>query len=138
MADMPPAPQVWPSLRAHDAKRLIQFLVEAFGFREVVVFEEGDHVAHAQLAWPEGGGVMLSSAREAGLEDEWPLKPGTFGAYAVTDRVDEVYRRARAAGAHIEVEPRTTDYGAREFIARDTEGNYWSFGDYRGAPVPGR
>ncbi|WP_165985487.1 VOC family protein [Streptomyces sp. YIM 98790] len=138
MADTPPPPQVWPSLRAHDAQRLIQFLVEAFGFREVVVFEEGDHVAHAQLAWPEGGGVMLGSAREAGLEDEWPLKPGTFGAYVVTDRVDEVCERARAAGAHIEAGPRNTDYGSREFIARDTEGNYWSFGDYRGAPVPGR
>lgn len=26
-----------------------------------------------------------------------------------------------------------TDYGAREFVVRDPEGNLWSFGDYVGA-----
>ena len=29
-----PEPQVWPTLRARDARALIRFLVEAFGFEE--------------------------------------------------------------------------------------------------------
>jgi uncharacterized glyoxalase superfamily protein PhnB len=29
-----------------------------------------------------------------------------------------------------------TDYGAREFAARDPECNMWSVGDYRVAPLP--
>src|SRR4051794_36992612 len=34
MTDNTPAPQVWPTLRATDARKLIAFLVEAFGFEE--------------------------------------------------------------------------------------------------------
>jgi len=35
------APMVWPTLRARDARALIRFLVEAFGFEEVVVYGDG-------------------------------------------------------------------------------------------------
>ena len=59
MTGTPPPPQVWPTLRARDARGLIQFLVTAFGFTETVVYADGDRVDHAELAWPEGGGVML-------------------------------------------------------------------------------
>ncbi len=43
----------------------IKFLVEAFGFEETAVYGEGDRVDHAELSWPEGGGIMLGSARES-------------------------------------------------------------------------
>ena len=56
-----PAPNVWPTLRAHHARALIRFLVDAFGFEETVVYGDGDTVEHAQLSWPEGGGIMLGS-----------------------------------------------------------------------------
>jgi hypothetical protein len=74
-----PPPQVWPTLRARDARALITFLCDAFGFEETVVYGDGDQVDHAQLSWPLGGGIMLGSARETD-EDAWPLRPGTFGA----------------------------------------------------------
>ncbi|MGW8972603.1 VOC family protein [Streptomyces platensis] len=128
-----PAPQVWPTLRARDARGLIRFLVEAFGFEETVVFGEGEHVEHAQLSWPEGGSIMLGSVRES-EDDRWPLRAGTFGGYVVTDRPDELCARARAAGAEIIEELNDTDYGSRSFGARDPEGNLWSFGTYRGEP----
>ena len=44
-----------------------------------------------------------------------------------------VYRRATAAGATITRELAGTDYGSRDFIAEDPEGNRWSFGTYSGA-----
>ena len=128
-----PAPQVWPTLWAQDAPALIRFLTEAFGFEETVVYADGDQVHHAELAWPEGGGIMLGSARPSD-GDRWPLRPGTFGAYVVTARPDEVFARARAAGAEILREPFETDYGSRDFQARDPEGNRWSFGTYAGHP----
>ncbi|TXC97902.1 VOC family protein [Streptomyces sp. ISID311] len=132
MSDTTPAPQVWPTLRARDARALIRFLADAFGFEETVVIPgEGGHVEHAQLSWPEGGGIMLGSVRDE-KEDRWPLQPGTFGAYVVTDRPDELYARATAAGAEITDELTVTDYGSRGFGARDPEGNRWSFGTYRG------
>ena len=132
MSATAPEPQVWPTLRAHDARGLIRFLVDAFGFEETVVYGEGDRVDHAQLSWPEGGGIMLGSVRDD--DNVIPTKPGTFGAYVVTARLDELHERAKAAGADIVSAPHDTDYGSRDFAARDPEGNRWSFGTYRGEP----
>ena len=138
-----PEPQVWPTLRARDARALITFLVDAFGYEETVVYGEGDRVDHAQLSWPPGGGIMLGSVREGDQDAHGqdvgsiPTRPGTFGAYVVTDDVDAVYQRAKAAGAEIIAEPHDTDYGSHDFAARDPEGNRWSFGTYRGEPRKG-
>jgi uncharacterized glyoxalase superfamily protein PhnB len=131
MTDNTPAPQVWPTLRARDARALIRFLVDVVGFAETAVYGEGDDVHHAQLSWPLGGGIMLGSARD----DMWALPPGTFGAYVVVDEPDALYERVVAAGADIIRKPEDTDYGSREFALRDPEGNRWSFGTYRGEPV---
>jgi uncharacterized glyoxalase superfamily protein PhnB len=129
-----PEPQVWPSLRARDARALIRFLTDAFGFEETVVYADGELVDHAQLSWPEGGGIMLGSVREGQAS---ATDPGAFGAYVVTGQPDALYERARAAGAEITAEPHDTDYGSRDFSARDPEGNRWSFGTYRGEPRKG-
>jgi uncharacterized glyoxalase superfamily protein PhnB len=135
--DAPPA-TVWPTLRAHDARGLIRFLVDAFGFEEVVAWGDqpdgsGDVVVHAQLSWPLGGGVMLGSARGAD-DDPWALTPGTAGCYVVTDDPDALHDRAVAAGAEVLQPLHDTDYGSRDFAVRDPEGNRWSFGTYRGEP----
>ena len=127
---------MWPTLRARDARALIRFLVDAFGFVENVAWGDqpdggGDVVVHAQLDWPEGGGIMLGSVRE-GTDDRWPVQPGTAGCYVVTADPDAVHARAVAAGAEITDPLHDTDYGSRDFAARDPEGNRWSFGTYRG------
>ena len=119
-------------MRAADARGLIRFLVEVLGFTETVVVADGELVAHAELAWPAGGGIMLGSARDN--DDAWALQPGTFGAYVVTDDPESVYRRAVEAGAEILRELHTTDYGSHDFTVRDPEGNWWAFGTYRGEP----
>jgi uncharacterized glyoxalase superfamily protein PhnB len=129
--DKTPPPQVWPTLRSRDPRGLIRFLVDAFGFEETVVFGDGEHVDHAQLSWPLGGGIMLGRVRDT-PDDPWPLQPGTFGAYAVTDEPDALCARATAAGAELIQDLHDTDYGSREFSVRDLEGNRWSFG------TPGR
>jgi uncharacterized glyoxalase superfamily protein PhnB len=128
-----PPPQVWPTLRARDARALVRFLVDAFGFEETVVYGDGDRVDHAQLSWPLGGGVMLGSIRDD-PDDPWALKAGTAGCYVVADDIDSLHARAAAAGAEILRTPFDTDYGSRDFSARDPEGNLWSFGTYRGEP----
>ena len=126
-----PGPQVWPTLRARNARALIDFLVTAFGFEEVVAHtDENGVIQHAELAWPEGGGLMLGADREGPFK----LPPGTFGAYVVTGTPDAVHDRAAAAGAEILMAPFDTEYGSRDFAARDPEGNLWSFGTYAGQP----
>jgi uncharacterized glyoxalase superfamily protein PhnB len=128
-----PAPTVWPSLRARDARGLIRFLVDAFGFEETAVYGDGDLVQHAQLSWPLGGGIMLGSERNA-PDDKWPLQAGTFGCYVVCDEPDALFKRAVDAGATVIQDLNETDYGSRGFSVRDPEGNLWSFGTYRGEP----
>src|SRR5271154_3849590 len=118
-----PAPQVWPSLRARDARALIRFLVDALGFEATVVYGEGDRVDHAQLSWPPGGGIMLGSARETDGDQVGATSPGSFGPSVVTDEPDALYERAKAAGAEIIRAPYDTDYGSRDFAVRDPEGN---------------
>ena len=130
MTDNTPAPQVWPTLRARDARALIRFLVDIVGFEETAVYGEGDVVHHAELSWPLGGGIMLGSVRD----DRWALEAGTFGAYVVADDIDGLYERVLAGGAEILDKPHDTDYGSRDFALRDPEGNRWSFGSYRGEP----
>jgi uncharacterized glyoxalase superfamily protein PhnB len=83
---------------------------------------------------------MLGSVRDGDTDahgqdqGSTPTRPGTFGAYVVTDDVDAVYQRAKAAGAEIIAEPYDTGYGSHDFAAADPEGNRWSFGTYRGEP----
>jgi uncharacterized glyoxalase superfamily protein PhnB len=120
-------------LRARDARALIRFLVDAFGFEETAVYGDGDRVEHAQLSWPPGGGIMLGSVKDSAEAGE-PSGPGTFGAYVVTDQPDALFARAKAAGARILRELHETDYGSRDFAVFDPEGNTWSFGTYRGEP----
>jgi uncharacterized glyoxalase superfamily protein PhnB len=123
---------VWPTLRYRDAPAAIRFLVEAFGFEETAVYpgETEGTVAHAELRWPGGGGVMLGSGRaDSTIAD---LPPGTGSIYIVTDQPDALFARATAAGATVVQEPRDEDYGSRGFTVRDPEGVFWSFGTYGG------
>jgi uncharacterized glyoxalase superfamily protein PhnB len=131
MSDKTPPPQVWPTLRANDARALIRFLVDVVGFEETAVYGEGDVVHHAELSWPLGGGVMLGSARG---DDADVTDPGRFSAYVVVDEPDALCARLRAGGATVTVDLHDTDYGSRDFAIRDPEGNHWYFGTYRGAP----
>lgn len=138
-ADAPP-PQVWPTLRARDARALIRFLVDALGFVEVVAWGDqpdgsGEVVVHAQLAWPEGGGIMLASTGDH-IGDPGLVQPGSTACYVVTADPDAVHARAVAAGAEITDPLHETDYNSRDFAVRDPEGNRWSFGTYRGEPRP--
>lgn len=126
-------PGIWPTFQARDARALIAFLV-ALGFEETAVYGEGDVVDHAELTWPEGGGVMLGSHKPDG---PFSYEPGAMACYVVTADPRGVAERAAAAGGTIERGPAETDYGAIEVGLRDPEGNQWSFGTYAGAPRHG-
>jgi len=43
---------------------------------------------------------------------------------------DVHHARATAAGAGVPETPADRPYGGRDYIARDPEGNLWSFGTY--------
>jgi uncharacterized glyoxalase superfamily protein PhnB len=127
-----PHTTVWPTLVYGDARAAIRFLVDAFGFEVTALHPpEGDEpVQHAELRWPDGGGVMLGSVREGGVLDGLP--PGTGSVYVVVTDPDSLFARATAAGATVVRAPRDEDYGSRDFVVRDPEGVFWCFGTYAG------
>jgi uncharacterized glyoxalase superfamily protein PhnB len=118
----------FPLLRYADAPAALAFLERAFGFSRGEVVENPDGtIAHAELS--DGAGtVMLSSDRD---DPHVGRRAGLGGIYVAVDDIDAHYARARAAGAEIVTELFDTDYGSRDYAARDPEGNLWSFGTYR-------
>ncbi|GAC1580596.1 MAG: VOC family protein [Candidatus Elarobacter sp.] len=127
------APTFYPVFRYRDCHAAIAWLANAFGFAEQVVYAapNGD-VAHAQMSFGTGI-IMLGTARgevpaPAGIDD--PL-PGSGGAYVFVPDVDAHHAGALAAKAIVVREPVDTEYGSREYSARDLEGNLWHFGTYR-------
>ncbi|MEU5806799.1 VOC family protein [Streptomyces sp. NPDC047718] len=123
-------PSVFPALVYRDAKAAIRQLTEAFGFTRVAVYEgEDGTVRHAELAYGPGA-VMLGSGGTGGVFDAAMAGAGPTGIYVVVDDVDAHHRRAVEHGAEILMEPTDQDYGSRDYMARDVEGNVWSFGTY--------
>ncbi|MFI1283952.1 MULTISPECIES: VOC family protein [unclassified Streptomyces] len=123
-------PSICPTLVYRDAKAAIKLLTEAFGFSQVAVYEgENGSVTHAELAYGNGM-VMLGSKGTGGVFDKAMEGAGPSGVYVVVDDVDAHHRRAVEHGVEILMEPTDQDYGSRDYMARDGEGNIWSFGTY--------
>jgi uncharacterized glyoxalase superfamily protein PhnB len=125
-----------PCLRYRDAPRMIEWLCSAFGFkRHLVVDDDQGGIAHAQLTLGPGM-IMLGSARSGddqfGRLQSTPEVLGgtTQSPYLVEPNADEMYRRAKAAGAEIVIEIKDEDYGGRVFSCRDPEGHLWNIGSY--------
>ncbi|WP_190200133.1 VOC family protein [Streptomyces djakartensis] len=123
-------PSICPTLLYADAKAAIRQLTEAFGFTELSVFGgEDGAVTHAELAFGNGA-VMLGTKGTGGVFDRAMTGAGTTGVYVVVDDVDAHHRHAAEQGAEILMPPTDQDYGSRDYMARDLEGNVWSFGTY--------
>ena len=123
----------YPGLLYADADAAIDWLERTFGFerREVHRAEDGNGIAHAELAF--GSAVVMLSTAGIGREPFKSLPAGNTMVYCATDEVEALYERAREAGAEIALELTDTDYGSRDFTARDPEGTLWAFGTYRPA-----
>jgi uncharacterized glyoxalase superfamily protein PhnB len=120
-------PTVFPTLSYDDARAAIDFLAEAFGAERHAVYssDEGT-IQHAELRFGNGI-VMLGSS-----SGEMPATRGRGGGvYIVIADPDEHCARAREAGAEIVRELHDTEYGSREYTAKDPEGNTWYFGTYQ-------
>ncbi|MFE2477451.1 VOC family protein [Streptomyces sp. NPDC059389] len=123
-------PSICPTLRYRDAKAAVKLLTEAFGFSQIAVYEgEDGAVMHAELAYGNGA-VMLGSKGTGSVFDKAMGDGGPAGVYVVVDDVDAHHRRAAEHGVEILMEPTDQDYGSRDYMARDAEGNIWSFGTY--------
>ena len=122
---------IFPILRYNDARAAIQWLCATFSFVELFsVPEAGQFVRHAQLKLGTNI-VMLGSVRpDDGLASPQTLGAATQALCVYVDDLDAHFERARLAGAEITSAPADTDFGSREYHARDLEGHHWTFGTY--------
>jgi len=125
------APRLYPTMRCRDAEAMIRWLIDVVGFTERVIYRKDGAVQHAELSY--GSSIlMLGQSRD----DEYGKLVGdlagrrTDAVYVAVDDPDALHARVKSAGARIDMELHTTDYGSRDFACRDPEGNLWSFGTY--------
>ena len=134
------AQRIVPFIGYEDAATAIEWLEQAFGFREDrdARHEEGGTVTHAELEL-EGARVYVSTpagyasprtlraesdAARRSYDNPWVID----GHFVQVDDVDAHYERARAAGAAILREPEEPGIGFRIYTAEDPEGHRWMFG----------
>ena len=115
--------QVTPYLLYEDGAAAIEFLKEAFGFRELRrTGSAGGMHAELEVA-PDGGRVYLGQQQE-GNESAGDK---TSFVYVVVDAVDSHHTRAKDAGARIIQAPSDQDYGYRHYGCVDPQGHQWYF-----------
>ena len=125
------APRIFATFRFKDASRMIDWLVKAFGFTIHAKYMDGEKIAHAELAF---GSAMIMCGEDR--DDAYaktvgkPEAQGGRSLYIAVEDVDALFERAKGAGAEIVEGPTEQDYGSRQFICRDPEGNVWCFGTY--------
>ena len=119
-------PTVFPTLVYDDANAAIDFLTNAFGAERHAVYGDNGTVQHAELRL--GNGLVMFGSAGA---DAKATRGGGGGVYVVVEDPDALCEKARGAGAEIVREPFDTDYGSREFGAKDPEGNVWYLGTYQ-------
>lgn len=137
---MKPSPTGWPRISSalfyeypHAA---IDWLGRAFGLEPRLIVEgEGGAIIHSELTFGEGV-VMVGAAGKS----PWPRSPrsqagaNTQALFLYVDDVERHCARARAAGATIATELKTSDYGEefwsdRTYEAVDCEGHHWWFAE---------
>lgn len=125
---------MYPILGYRDLGAAIDWLCRVFSFEplEIMKHEDGSY-AHVELRLGAGVVMPTTTRDEVDPENPWQGPIGTQGLYVALDGIAAHYERAIAEGAEI-VRPLTeTDWGSREYTARDLEGNLWAFGTYRPA-----
>jgi uncharacterized glyoxalase superfamily protein PhnB len=135
-----PAPANWPRISSalyyEDSKAAIDWLCRAFGFRVRLVVEgEDGRVEHSELMYGEGLIMVGHPKPEKFPYMKTPKMVGganTQNMMVYVDDVEAHYARAKAAGAVIERELETVDYGEeywsdRGYGCRDIGGHHWWF-----------
>ena len=128
-----------PMISYENVAAAVEWLVQAFGFKEVGQRYTDDDglVTHAELeldgalvylGWP--GPDYQSPDHHAQVCDharEWLKVPYVVdGVHVYVDDLEAHYERAKEAGARILREPQTEEYG-RLYNAADLEGHRWMF-----------
>lgn len=120
-----PASTVVPVLVYEDVSEAIEWLREAFGFRERLRAPgPGGRIIHAQLSF--GDGDVMIGASGGGFR---PPRPNEVNQYVIV-RVEDVdlhFEQAKRFGLRILQPPANMPFGERVYTVEDLAGHRWTF-----------
>ena len=124
---------VIPFLGYEDLRAALDWLAKAFGFEEIAAHNgENGQIVHAEMRFGDGMVMLGRPGPSFGMKTPKELGAVSGGVYSIVDDgIDAHFERAKSAGAEVVMELHDTDYGSREYMVKDPEGNLWSFGTYR-------
>jgi len=115
-----------PQLRLANAAAAIDFYVRAFGAREIMRFEAGGRVAHAEIEIGDSLIMLGEEAPEYGFPGPARFGGSPVGMHLLVDDADAMIERAVEAGAQL-IQPATDQfYGARSGRVADPFGYTWT------------
>jgi uncharacterized glyoxalase superfamily protein PhnB len=117
-----------PGMQYRNAPDAIEWLCGVFGFEKHAVYPGPDNtIMHAELTLG-GGMIMLGSVNDKALDMKLPSELGgsqTRDVSLIVNDADQIYARAKAAGAKIVENIEDKPYGGRGFACLDPEGHIW-------------
>jgi len=117
---------VTPYLLYEDGEAAVDFLTDAFGFRQVNRATGAAGGLHAELeVAPSGGRIYLGQPPSSFRN---PASVGrTSLVHVMVADVDDHFARAKSAGATIVEELNDTPFGHRRYGCVDPQGHEWYF-----------
>jgi uncharacterized glyoxalase superfamily protein PhnB len=126
----PKRPSLTGGVYYRDAKAGIAWLERAFGFETcMLVTNEDGSVGHSEMRF---GDSMIFVGGEWDAMHKSPASVGGVNTQAlhlqVESGIDDLFARAKAAGAVVLREPADQFYGERSCMVADPDGHTWSIG----------
>jgi uncharacterized glyoxalase superfamily protein PhnB len=128
-------PRVVPELVYEDVAAAAGWLVEIFGFEEILRHTlDSGQVGHADLATGGGGVVMLTCG---GRELTSPAEEHVCQKLVVfVDDVDEHFATVEDAGVKVVHPPVDKPWGLRQYLVKDPAGHLWEFSQHVRSVAP--
>jgi uncharacterized glyoxalase superfamily protein PhnB len=133
---------VIPGLYYRNAKTMIDWLCETFGFeKQLVVDGPNGVVMHSQLTFGNGmimiGSAASGTASSVLIKHPGEIEVGETQLSLLVSDCTKLYAQAKKAGAKILSELKKKDFGGEGFSCSDPEGHIWHFTTYDPWQAPG-
>lgn len=129
---------VAPYLCVSNAAKAIEFYCRIFGATERMRFADpGGRIGHAEVQIGNGVIMLSDEYPEMGYNGPKGSERPPVSIHLLVEKVDDVYKRALAAGATSEREPADQFYGDRNAQIRDPWGHSWFLSTHVEDVTPG-
>ena len=120
---------ITPYLYYENLPAALKWLSKAFGFKTFgPTMRRNGRLTHAAMKLDDKTVVMMGYPGPK-YRNPRRLRQATQSLYVMAKGVDNVFARAKKAGAKVLEEPTNTEYGHRRFGVEDPEGHQWYFAE---------